>query len=138
MLRNTHVGSSVQVSELHGKDVEEGIDMFTLSAEMLESARDKGLRKFKDDEGQIAFTSVSAANGCTNVLAVNPKEGKFTEASRDRSGSQVEDYRFKIGEVAHFSTMMMHDKMTKPLVVPMKVQSRELHNYHHAQLTSPL
>ena len=45
MLRNTQVGSSVQVSELHGKDIEEQIDMFTLSAEMLESARDKGLRK---------------------------------------------------------------------------------------------
>jgi hypothetical protein len=28
--------------------------------------------------------------------------------------------------------MMMHDKMPQPLVVPMKVQSRELHNYLHA------
>ena len=132
MLRNTQVGSSVQVSELHGKGIEEQIDMFTLSAEMLESARNKNLKRFKNAEGQIAFTSVSAANRCTTVLAVNPKEGQFTEASRDRSGSQVEDYRFKIGEVAHFSTMMMHDKLTKPLVVPMKVQSRELHNYLHA------
>ena len=52
MLRNTQVGNSVQVSELHGKGTEEQIDMFTLSAEMLESARDKGLRKFKDAEGQ--------------------------------------------------------------------------------------
>ena len=76
MLRNTQVGSSVQVSELHGKGIEEQIDMFTLSAEMLESARDKGLRRFKDAEGQIAFTSVSAANRCTTVLAVNPKEGQ--------------------------------------------------------------
>ena len=45
MLRNTQVGSSVQLSELHGKDIEGQIDMFTLSAEMLESARDKGLKK---------------------------------------------------------------------------------------------
>ena len=57
MLRNTQVGSSVQVSELHGKDIEAQVDMFTLSAEMLESARDKGLRKFKHAENQIAFTS---------------------------------------------------------------------------------
>ena len=126
MLRSTQVGRFVQVSELHGKGIEEQIDMFTLSVEMLESAK-----KFKDAEGQIAFISVCAANRCTTVLAVNPKEGQFTEASRDRSGSQVEDYRFKIGEVAYFSSMMMHDKMTKPLVVPMKVQSRELHNYLH-------
>ena len=39
MLRNTQVGSSVQLSELHGKDIEEQIDMFTLSAQMLESAQ---------------------------------------------------------------------------------------------------
>ena len=132
MLRNTQVGSSVQVSELHGKGIEEQIDMFTLSAEMLESARNKNLKRFKNAEGQIAFTSVHAANRCTTVLTVNPKEGQFTEASRDRAGSQVEDYRFKIGEVAHFSTMMMHDKLTKPLLVPMKVQSQELHNYLRA------
>ena len=121
MLRNTQVGSSVQVLELHGKGIEEQIDMFTLSKEMIAIARDKCLRKFKYAEGHIAYISVSAANGCTTVLAVNPKEGKFTEASRDRSGSQVEDHRVNIGGVAHFSTMMMHDKMTKPLVVPMKV-----------------
>ena len=106
--------------------------MFTLSEEMLNSARDTGLRKFKHAKGQIAYTSVSAANRCTIVLAVNPDEGKFTDVSRDRTGSQVEDHRFKLGEVAYFSTMMMHDTMTKPLVVPMKVQLRELHNYLHA------
>ena len=132
MLRNTQVGRSVQVSELLGKNIEEQIDMFTLSAEMQVSARNKHLKRFKNAEGQIAFTSVSAANRCTTVLAVHPQEGHFTEASRDRSGSQANDYRFKIGDVAHFSTMMMHDKLTKPLVVPMKVQSRELHNYLHA------
>ena len=123
------MGSSVQVSELHGKSIEEQIDMFTLltlSEYMLASARDKGLRKFKHAENQIAFTSVATANRCTTVLAVTPQEGKPTDASKDRTGSQVEDHRFRLGEVAHFSTMMMHDKMTKPLVVPMKVQSREL------------
>ena len=126
MLRNTQVGSSVQLSELHGKDIEEQIDMFTLSAQMLDSARDKGLKKFKHAEGQIAYTSVATADRCTTVLAVNPQAGKFTAASNDRSGSQVEDHRLRLDEVAHFSTMMMHDKMTKPLVVPMKVASREL------------
>ena len=129
MLRNTQVGSSVQLSELHGKDIEGQIDMFTLSAQMLESARDKGLKKFKATEGQIAYTSVATANNCTTVLAVHPKEGKFTDASRDRTGSQVKGHRFRLGEVAHFNTMMMHDKMTKPLVVPMKVASRELDTY---------
>ena len=78
MLRNTQVGSSVQVSDLHGKDIEEQIDMFTLSAEMLKSARGKGLRHFKGAEGQIAYTSVSTANRCTTVLAVNPNGSKFT------------------------------------------------------------
>ena len=68
------MGSSVQVSELHGKGIEEQIDMFTLSAEMQESARNKKLKRFKNAEGQIAFTSVSAANRCTTVLAVNPEE----------------------------------------------------------------
>ena len=101
MHRNTQVGSSVQLLELHGKDIEEQVDMFTLSAEMLESARDKGLKRFKDAEGQIAYTSVATANRCTTVLAVNPKEGKFTDASRDKTGSQVEDHRIRLGEVAH-------------------------------------
>ena len=132
MLRNTQVGRSVQVSELLGKNIEEQADMLTLSAEMQVSARNKHLKRFKTAEGQIAFTSVSAANSCTTVLAVHPQEGQFTEASKDRSGSQDKDYRFKIGEVAHFSTMMVHEKLTKPLAVPMKVQSRELHNYLHA------
>ena len=131
MLRNTQVGSSVQLSELHGKDIEEQIDMFTLSAQMLASAQNKGLKKFKHAEGQIAYTSVATADRCTTVLAVNPQAGKFTEASKDRSGSQVEDHRLRLGEVAHFSTMMVHDKMTKPLVVPMKVASRELKTYLH-------
>jgi hypothetical protein len=131
MLRNTQVGSSVQVSELHGKDIEEQIDMFTLSAEMLGSARDKGLKRFKDAENQIAYTSVTTAGRCTTVLAVNPQAGKSTAASKDRSGSQVDDHRLRLGEVAHFSTMMMHDKMTKPLVAPMKVASRELNTYLH-------
>ena len=131
MLRNTQVGSSVQLSELHGKDIQEQIDMFTLSAEMLASAQSKGLKKFKHAEGQIAYTSVATAGRCTTVLAVNPQAGKFTEASKDRSGSQVEDHRLRLGEVAHFSTMMVHDKMTKPLVVPMKVASRELKTYLH-------
>ena len=66
---------------------------------------------------------MSTANRCTTVLAVNPKEGKFADASKDRTGSQVKDHRLRLSEVAHFSTMMMHDKMTKPLVVPMKVAS---------------
>ena len=131
MLRNTQVGSSVQLSELHGKDIEEQIDMFTLSAQMLASAQNKGLKKFKHAEGQIAYTSVATADRCTTVLAVNPQAGKSTAASKDRSGSQVEDHRLRLGEVAHFSTMMVHDKMTKPLVVPMKVASRELKTYLH-------
>jgi hypothetical protein len=131
MVRNTQVGSSVQLSKLHGMDIEGQNDMFTLSTEMLESARAKGLKKFKAAEGQIAYTSVASANSCTTVLAVHPKEGKFTDASRDRTGTQVKDHRFRLGEVAHFSTMMMHDKMTKPLVVPMKVASRELDTYLH-------
>jgi hypothetical protein len=129
MLRNTQVGSSVQLSKLHGMDIEEQIDMFNLSTEMLESARAKGLKKFKAAEGQIAYTSVASANNCTTVLGVHPKEGKFTDASRDRTGTQEKDHRFRLGEVAHFSTMMMHDKQTKPLVVPMKVASRELDTY---------
>ena len=111
MLRNTQVGSSVQVSELHGKDIEAQVDMFTLSAEMLESARDKGLRRFKHAENHIAYTSVATANRCTTMLAVTPKEGKSTDASKDRTGSQVKDHRLRLGEVAHFSTTM-HDKMT--------------------------
>jgi hypothetical protein len=131
MLRNTQVGSSVQLSELHGKDIEGQMDMFTLSAEMLGSARDKGLKRFKDAENQIAYTSVTTAGRCTTVLAVNPQAGKSTAASKDRSGSQVDDHRLRLGEVAHFSTMMMHDKMTKPLVAPMKVASRELNTYLH-------
>ena len=90
---------------------------------MLESARDKGLKRFKDAEGQIAYTNVATANRCTTVLAVNPKEGKITYASKDRTGSRVKDHRLRLCEVAHFSTMMMHDKMTKPLVVPMKMAS---------------
>ena len=129
MLRNTQVGSSVQLSKLHGMDMERQIDMFTLSTEMLESARAKGLKKFKSAEGQIAYTSVATANSCTTVLAVQPKEGKFTDASRDRTGTQDKDHRYRLGEVAHFSTMMMNEKMTKPLVVPMKVASRELDTY---------
>ena len=137
MLRNTQAGSSVQLSELHGKDIEGQIDMFTLSAQMLESARDKGLKKFKAAEGQIAYTSVATANNCTTVLAVHPKEGKFTDASRNRTGNQIKDHRFRLGEVAHFSTMMIHDKMTKPLVVPMKVASRELDTYLHAIFELP-
>jgi hypothetical protein len=68
MLRNTQVGSSVQLSKLHGMDIEEQIDMFTLSTEMLESARAKGLKKFKAAEGQIAYTSVASANNCTTVM----------------------------------------------------------------------
>ena len=106
MLRNTQVGSSVQLSELHGKDIEEQIDMFILSAQMLASAQNKGLKKFKHAEGQIAYTSVATAGRCTTVLAVNPQAGKFTEASKDRSGSQVEDHRLRLGEVAHFSTFI--------------------------------
>ena len=131
MLRNTQVGTSVQLSKLHGMDMERQIDMFTLSTEMLDSARAKGLKKFKSAEGQIAYTSVATANNCTTVLAVQPKEGKFTDASRDRTGTQDKDHRYKLGEVAHFSTMMMNDKMTRPLVVPMKVASRELDTYLH-------
>ena len=96
----------MQVLELHDKGIEEQIDMFTLSEEMLATARDKCLRKFKYVEGQIAYTSVSAANRCTIVLAVNPKAGKSTGASRDRTGSQAKDHRFNIDEVAHFSIMM--------------------------------
>ena len=34
--------------------------------------------------------------------------------------------------MAHFSTMMVHDNLTKPLVCPMKVQSRTADNYPKA------
>ena len=63
------------------------------------------------------------------MLAVNPTAGKATAGAQDRSGSQAQDNRFELDEVGFFSTMMMHDKVIKPIVVPIKVQSRQLKNY---------
>ena len=72
MLRHTQVGSSVQALELHGKGIEEQIDMFTLSKEMIAIARDKCLRKFKYAEGHIAYISVSAAKKVHNCASSEP------------------------------------------------------------------
>ena len=122
----------MQLEDLNGKSIEEQVDMLAVSAEMAASARDihetkacKGSKKVK----KIAYTGVFSANGCTTMLAANPTAGKATAGAQDRSGSQAHDYRFELGEVLFPSTMTMHDKVTKPVVVPMKVQSRQLKNY---------
>ena len=109
--------------------------MLKVTDEMEATAMKKKLKGFASSEGHIAYTAVFTDRGCTTVLAVGKKG--YTEASKDRSGEQTEDWRSDLGEMAHFSTMMVHDNLTKPLVCPMKVKSRTIDNYPTAMSELP-
>lgn len=127
LFRNSQVGMSVSLEELDGKSIKEQLDMLQVTDEMEAIAKQKKLKDFSASGDHIAYSSVFTTDRCTTVLAVS--KGKPAAGSSDRTGDQAKDERVVIGEVAFFSTHMMHDNLTKALSVPMKVVSRNVDNY---------